>query len=99
MDPETLLGGPQTPQTAPQAPLTGPQTPLAGPHTPLIGLQTAQARPLQLALRPFVWKADGRMNECTEFLPILQDFVPCRGHCPATLLKLHNIKEAGQGNR
>ena len=25
---------------------------------------------------------DGRADRCMEFLPILQDFVPCRGHCP-----------------
>ena len=29
--------------------------------------------------------ADGRADGRTEFLPILQDFVPCRGRCPATL--------------
>ena len=42
---------------------------------------------------------DGRTDGRMEFLPILQDFVPCWGCCPATLLRLHNIKEAGQGNR
>ena len=42
---------------------------------------------------------DERMDGRTEFLPILQDFVPCWGRCPATFLRLHNIKEAGQGNR
>ena len=27
-------------------------------------------------------RTDGRTNERTEFLPILQDFVPYRGRCP-----------------
>ena len=39
--------------------------PQAGPQTPLVGLQTQ--------------KVDGRMDGCTGFFPILQDFVPCWG--------------------
>ena len=27
------------------------------------------------------------MDVCTEFLPILQNFVPCRGHCPKKLIR------------
>ena len=32
-----------------------------------------------------------------EFLPILQDFVPCWGRCPATLLDLTTSKKQGKG--
>ena len=75
--PQTLLAGPQTPPAGPQTLLAGPQTPPASPLSPLN------------ALRPLVWKTDGwtygRTDGRTEFLPILQDFVPCRGRCPATL--------------
>ena len=37
--------------------------------------------------------ADGR----TEFLPILQDFVPCRGRCPATFCDFTTSKRQGKG--
>ena len=43
-------------------------------------------------------RVGGQMYGCTEFLPILQDFVPFWDRCHATLI-FHNIKEAGQGNR
>ena len=36
---------------------------------------------------------DGR----TEFLPILQDFVPSRGRCPATLSDFSTTKKQGKG--
>ena len=36
---------------------------------------------------------DGR----TEFLPILQDFVPSRGRCPATLCDFKTAKRQGKG--
>ena len=36
---------------------------------------------------------DGR----TEFLPILQDFVPCRGRCPATFCNFVTSKKQGKG--
>ena len=32
-------------------------------------------------------RTDGRTDGRTEFLPILQDFVPCRGRCPKTKVK------------
>ena len=40
---------------------------------------------------------DGRTDGRTEFLPILQDFVPCRGRCPATLLDFTTSKKQGKG--
>ena len=42
--------------------------------------------------RMYGW-ADGR----TEFLPILQDFVPSRGCCPATLYNFTASKKQGKG--
>ena len=51
-----------------------PQGLLAGPQVPLVGLQTQ--------------KADGRTYGRTEFLPILQDFVPCRGRCPKRVIAM-----------
>ena len=43
----------------------------------------------------------GGANVCmdgqTEFLPILQHFVPCRGHCPATLCDFTPSKKQGKG--
>ena len=33
----------------------------------------------------------------TEFLPILQDLVPCRGRCRATLLDFRTSKKQGEG--
>ena len=35
---------------------------------------------------------DGRTDGWTEFLPILQDFVPCRGRCPKTVYFLPNLQ-------
>ena len=40
---------------------------------------------------------DGRADVRTEFLPILQDFVPCRGRCPATLCDFTTSKKQGKG--
>ena len=41
---------------------------------------------------------DGWTDERTENLPILQDFVPYRGHCPATAqLQPENRKKWGKG--
>ena len=62
-------------------------------------------RPDWLGLRP-AWQAlgpsrggtDGRTNERTENLPILQDFVPYRGRCPATAqLQPKNCIKRGKG--
>ena len=55
-------------------------------------------RPGWLGLRPG-WMAqrgertDGRTDERTENLPILQDFVPYRGRCPASQRKIYANKE------
>ena len=57
-----------------------------------------------LGLRPG-WMAqggeqtDGRTNVRTENLPILQDFVPYRGRCPASPHENQGESRAGQGNR
>ena len=59
--------------------LKGPPNCIQGPQTPLACL-----RPLLQGLIPPFTRTiakDGR----TEFLPILQDFVPYRGRCPATI--------------
>ena len=37
------------------------------------------------------------MDVRTEFLPIQQDFVPCRGRCPATLCDFTTSKKQGKG--
>ena len=46
---------------------------------------------------------DGRMDERTngqtENLPILQDFVPYWGRCPASPRENQGERRAGQGNR
>ena len=87
--------GPQAPladpQAGPLAPLVGPQAPLAGPQTPLAGPQTPPAGP-QSSWMDGIWtdgcmegRTDGRTDRGKEFLPILQDFLPCLGCCPATL--------------
>ena len=39
----------------------------------------------------------GRTDGWTEFLPILQDFVPCRGRCPATFCDFTTSKRQGKG--
>ena len=39
---------------------------------------------------------DGRTDGRTEFLPILQDFVPCWGRCPATLCDFSTSKRQGK---
>ena len=41
----------------------------------------------------------GRTNGRTENLPILQDFVPYRGRCPASPHENQGESRAGQGNR
>ena len=40
---------------------------------------------------------DGRTDGQTEFLPILQDFVPCWGRSPATLCNITTSKKQGKG--
>ena len=37
------------------------------------------------------------MDKQMEFLPILQDFLPCRGRCPATLCDFTTSKKQGKG--
>ena len=77
--PKTHLAGPQTSQAGLQTPLVGPYTPLAGPKSP--------SDPNNWPFDPLVGQqiigpTDGWTYGRTEFLPILQDFVPCRGRCP-----------------
>ena len=40
---------------------------------------------------------DKQMDVWTEFLPILQDFVPCRGRCPASFWDFATSKKQGKG--
>ena len=42
---------------------------------------------------------DGQTKKRTENLPILQDFVPYRGRCPAFPHENQGESRAGQGNR
>ena len=42
-------------------------------------------------------RSDEGMDGRTEFLPILQDFVPSRRRCPATLCDLKTAKKQGKG--
>ena len=42
-------------------------------------------------------RADGQADGWTEFLPILQDFVPCWGCCPATFCDFVTSKKQGKG--
>ena len=37
----------------------------------------------------------GHMNVCTEFLPILQDFVPCQGCCPKSVVQTDGKFQGG----
>ena len=67
----------------------GPQAWLAGPQPGWLGL-----RPGWMAQR-----GNGRTDECTENLPILQDFVPYWGRCPAPPHENQEESKAGQGNR
>ena len=57
-------------------------------------------RPGWLGLRPG-WQAQRGewTDERTENLPILQDFVPYRGRCPACPHENQGESRAGQGNR
>ena len=86
--PQTFTAGPQTPTACPQTPTAGPKIPTAGPRTRLKGQLEAgsegrleeeeEAQPVGSD------SGDRRMDGRTEFLPILQDFVPRRGRCPPT---------------
>ena len=42
-------------------------------------------------------RTDRRTDVRTEFLPILQDFVPCRGRCPAIHRDFTISKKQGKG--
>ena len=42
-------------------------------------------------------RTDVRRDRRTEFLPILQDFVPSRGRCPATSCDFTTSKRQGKG--
>ena len=83
-------------------PLAGPQTLLAGLQTLLTGPQTLRAswrglRARQQGLRAShmdKWM-DGRTNRIS---PHFTGLCPLSGPLPCYFLRLHNIKEAGQGN-
>ena len=86
INPLTLQTGPKAPLTGPMAPLAGSKAPLTGSQTPLPGPQTSHTGPQTLLAGPQTLLMDGRwVGECAEFLPILQDRVPCWSRCPATL--------------
>ena len=91
--PQTPLAGPKTPLAGLQTPLADPQIPLAGPQTP----QTPQVGPQNPPAGPQSLWMDKWMDRRTEFLPILQDFVPSRGRCPATLCNFKTAKKQGKG--
>ena len=92
-------------------PLAGPQNPLASPQTPLARPSDPSGWPLypygkpsdstNWPLDPSSWSSDPldgwRMDGRAEFLPILQDFVPCWGRCPATLGDFTSSKKQGKG--
>ena len=42
-------------------------------------------------------RTDGWMDGWMEFLPILQDLVPCRGRCPAMFCDFTSSKRQGKG--
>ena len=106
--PLSLLAGPQAPQAGPQAPLVGPQTILtdsqappadpqasrAGLPTPLAGPQTSLVDPPAGPETP--WMDGGWMTRHTEFLPILQDFVPI-GAAPLLLSDFSTLKKQCKG--
>ena len=74
-------------------PLADPHTPLTGPKTPLAGSQNPPPGPQSPFTGPWI---DKRMDGHSEFLPILQDFVPSRVRCPATLCDFKTAKKQGK---
>ena len=68
------MAGFQFPLSSPQSPLAGTQSPLVGPQYLLDGPQTLS---LILGTLKFCYV---HLVGTEEFLPILQDFVPYRGH-------------------
>ena len=73
------LAGPQAWLAEPQAWLAGPQAWLAGPQAWLAGPQAWLDGP-----EGGDGQTNVRMDGQTENLPILQDFVPYWGRCPAS---------------
>ena len=95
--PQTLLAGPQTPQTGPQILLACPHTPTAGPQT----LPACPQNPFQLALCP-LW-TDGWMGKWTNgwingISLHYTGLCHLLGPLPCYCLTLHNIKVAGEGS-
>ena len=88
---------PASPEAQPASPEAQPARSEAQPAS-----QASGFRPGWLGLRPG-WMAqrgertyvrtDGRTDVRTENLPILQDFVPFRGRCPASQRKIYANKE------
>ena len=79
----------------PQAWLAGPKTWLAGPQIWLAGPQAWLAVPQAWLAGPQIWLAGP--HRLTENLPILQEFAPYQGRCPAYP---HETKEkVEQGKR
>ena len=70
------------------------QNPLASPRTIWLALKQLwlAIRPLWLALR-LLWTDE------QNFSPFYGTLSPYKIYCPATLLGLHNIKRAEEGNR
>ena len=68
MGPESLLEGPVGPPEGPEGLPEGPE-----------GLPGAQGGLLRTDRHTDVWT-----DKRTEFLPILQEFIPCRGRSPKT---------------
>ena len=90
-------GHPARPEAQPARPEAQPARPEAQPASPeaqawvrpgWLGFRPGWLglRPGWLSLRPgwMALRGDGRTNKRTENLPIIQDFIPYRGRCPAS---------------
>ena len=107
--PLTPRAGPQTFTAGPQTPTACPQTPTAGPKIPTAGLQTRLDGQLEAGSEGWLEEEedgqpvgsdsrDRRTDGQTEFL-YFTGLCPLSGPLPCYPLRLHDIKEAGQGYR